>query len=108
MDMETISFQGKRAGSEDPARFEFFAQLTGIVEHDALHTGVFRRLDVRREIVDEQAARRREVKFVEQRLIDSGLGLEQVNVRRDQRAGKALAARNVVPVGVLAAGLESR
>lgn len=66
--------------------------------------GVFRRLDVRREIVDEQAARRREVKFIEQRLIDSGLGLEQVNVRRDQRAGKALAARNVVPVGVLAAG----
>ena len=33
MDMEKISFQGKRAGSEDPARFEFFAQLTGIIKN---------------------------------------------------------------------------
>ena len=88
---------------QDAAVRQLAAQVRRVaVKDNTGHTGVFRRLNVGRGVVDEQAILRLQTELLEKRLIDGVLRLQQVVVRGDKRTAEVLAAGNVVPVGVLA------
>ena len=86
---------------QDAAVRQLAAQVRRVaVKDNTGHTGIFRRLNVGRGIVDEQAILRLQTELPEKRLIDGVLRLQQAVVRGDERTAEVLAAGNVVPVGV--------
>src|SRR4030095_10230257 len=76
-------------GSEQVFSLQPCAQILGTGEEVAVHADGLGRLDVDQPVVDQQGVLRPQPEAVEREIIDSGVGLEQFDLARDDDIAEA-------------------